>query len=169
VADRAIFNRKYTSFTPAGTQVWLANGAGVTTTFPTSRSFTAGESLNQGQVVYVSGTAVFAASAASGVPAYKYQAIGITAEAASVTSGVAVIFDDLAVLNSSNITAESSLVPGEYYYLSKYTGQVTRYATSSGLVSASGTYGYQVLAAIGTALSSSELQVEIEQPVIIYS
>lgn len=169
MADRAIFNRKYTSFNPAGTEVWLTNGAGVTTSLPTSRSFTAGETLIQGQVVYVSGTSVFSASAASGVPAAQYQAIGITAASAPASSSVAVIFDDIAVVGSANITADPTLIPGEYYYLSKYTGQITRYSTASGLVSASGTNQYQVLAAIGTALSTTELQVEIEAPVIIYS
>ena len=167
--DRAIFNRKYTSFTPAGTQVWLVNGAGVTTTFPTTQTFTAGENLIQGQVVYVSGTSVFSATALSGVPAVRYEAIGVTSASAGTSSGVAVILDDVAVLGSANITAESTLVPGEYYYLSKYSGQVTRYSTASGIISASGTNQYQALVGIGTALSTTELEVEIDVPVIIYS
>ena len=169
MADRAIFNRKYTSFTPAGTQVWLINGAGVTTTFPTTQTFTAGQNLIQGQVVYVSGTSVFSATALSGVPAAQYEAIGITSASAGVSSGVTVILDDVAVLGSANITAESTLVPGEYYYLSKYSGQVTRYSTASGVISASGTNQYQALVGIGTALSTTELEVEIDVPVIIYS
>ena len=169
MADRAIFNRKYTSFTPAGTQVWLVNGAGVTTTFPSTQTFTAGENLIQGQVVYVSGTSVFSATALSGVPAARCEAIGITSASAGVSSGVAVILDDVAVLGSANITAESTLVPGEYYYLSKYSGQVTRYSTASGVISASGTNQYQALVGIGTALSTTELEVEIDVPVIIYS
>jgi len=166
--DRAIFNRKYTSFTPAGTQVWLVNGVGVTTTFPTTQTFTAGQNLIQGQVVYVSGTSVFSATALSGVPAAQYEAIGITSASAGVSSGVAVILDDVAVLGSANITAESTLVPGEYYYLSKYSGQVTRYSTASGVISASGASQYQALVGIGTALSTTELEVEIDQPVVIY-
>lgn len=169
MADRAIFNRKYTSFTPGGTQVWLINGAGVTTTFPTTQTFTAGQNLTQGQVVYVSGTSVFPATALSGVPSARYEAIGITAASAGTSSGVAVILDDVAVLSSANITAESALIPGEYYYLSKYSGQVTRYSTASGVISASGTNQYQVLAGIGTALSTTELEVEIDTPVIIYN
>jgi hypothetical protein len=169
MADRAIFNRKYTSFTPGGTQVWLINGAGVTTTFPTTQTFTAGQNLIQGQVVYVSGTSVFSATALSGVPSAQYEAIGITAASAGTSSGVAVILDDVAVLSSANITAESALIPGEYYYLSKYSGQVTRYNTTSGTVSASGANQYQVLAGIGTALSTTELEVEIDVPVLIYS
>jgi hypothetical protein len=82
---------------------------------------------------------------------------------------VAVILDDVAVLGSANITAESTLVPGEYYYLSKYSGQVTRYSTASGVISASGTNQYQALVGIGTALSTTELEVEIDVPVLIYS
>ena len=54
MADRSIFNRKYTSFTPAGAEVWLINGAGVTTSLPSTQNFTAGSNLIQGQVVYVS-------------------------------------------------------------------------------------------------------------------
>jgi hypothetical protein len=168
MADRAIFNRKYTSFTPAGTQVWLVNGAGVTTTFPTTQTFTAGQNLIQGQVVYVSGTSVFSATAISGVPFARCEAIGITSASAGVSSGVAVILDDVAVLGSANITAESTLIPGEYYYLSKYSGQVTRYSTASGVISASGASQYQALVGIGTALSTTELEVEIDQPVVIY-
>lgn len=169
MADRAIFNRKYTSFTSGGTQVWLVNGAGVTTTFPTTQTFTAGQNLIQGQVVYVSGTSVFSATALSGVPSTNYEAIGITAASAGSSSGVAVILDDVAVLSSANITAESALIPGEYYYLSKYTGQVTRYSTTSGVISASGTNLYQALVGIGIALSTTELEVEIDTPVILYS
>jgi hypothetical protein len=169
MADRAIFNRKYTSFTPGGTQVWLVNGAGVTTTFPTTQTFTAGQNLIQGQVVYVSGTSVLSATALSGVPSTNYGAIGITAASAGSSSGVAVILDDVAVLSSANITAESALIPGEYYYLSKYTGQVTRYSTTSGVISASGTNLYQALVGIGIALSTTELEVEIDTPVILYS
>lgn len=167
MTDRAIFNRRYTDFTPGGTQVWLANGAGVTTTLPTTQQFTAGSSLIQGQVVYVSGTYVLPASAASGVASDVYNAIGITTTAASASSGVAVNLDDVAVVGAANITGESALVPGQYYFLSKYSGQLTRYSTASGTVSASG--GYAASVTIGLALSSSELQVEIGSPLILYS
>ena len=167
MTDRAIFNRKYTSFTPAGTQVWLVNGAGVTTSFPSSVAFTAGENLIQGAVVYVSGTQVFRASALSGIAPANYGAIGITTAAAGVTSGVSVILDDIAVVSSANISAETSLVPGEYYFLSKYVGQVTRYTTASGSVTASGTDSYQAMVSVGQALSTTELSVEIGPPVLL--
>lgn len=167
MADRAIFNRKYTSFSPGGTEVWLVNGDGVTTTASSTQSFTAGANLIQGAVVYVSGTQVFEASAVSGIAAFNYGAIGITAASAGVTSGVAVNLDDVAVIGAANITAESSLVPGEYYYLSKYTGQLTRFATASGSVTAVGSDEYQALVKLGVALSTTELEVEVRPPTLL--
>lgn len=165
--DRAIFNRRYTDFTPGNTQVWLVNGAGVTTTPSSTQEFTAGSNLIQGEVVYVSGTYVLPASAASGVAPEVYNAIGITAASAGVSSGVAVNLDDIAVVSSANITGETALVPGQYYFLSKYSGQLTRYSTASGTVTASG--GYAASVTVGLALSASELQVEIGGPSILYS
>ena len=167
MTDRAIFNRKYTDFTPGGTQVWLVNGAGVTTTLSSTQQFTAGSSLIQGQVVYVSGTYVLPASAASGVAPEVYNAIGVTTASASALSGVDVNLDDVAVVGAANLVGETSMVPGQYYFLSKYNGQLTRYSTASGTVTASG--GYAASATIGLALSASELQVEIGSPLILYS
>lgn len=166
MTNRAIFNRQYTDFTPGGQQVWLVNGAGVTTTAQQTQNFTAGANLIQGQVVYVSGTYVLPANAASGTPPTNYAAIGITAASAGVTSGVAVNLDGIAVVSDVNITADSALIPGQFYYLSKYSGELTRYQTASGTVTASG--GYAAMVNIGQALSASELQVEIEPPVLVY-
>lgn len=167
MTDRAIFNRKYTDFIPGNTQVWLLNGAGVTTNAVSTQTFTAGTNLVQGEAVYVSGSVVFPAIAASGAPADQYNVIGITTASAGVTSGVAVNLDDVVVVNSNNITAETSLVPGQYYYLSKFSGQITRYNTASGTVTASN--GYAALVNVGLALSPSELSVEIKPPVGLYS
>ena len=94
MTERAIFNRKYTSYTPGGQQVWLANGTGVTTSAAQTQEFTAGASLVQGSPVYVSGTYVLPASAASGVASEQYNVIGITAEAATTGNPVAVNLDD---------------------------------------------------------------------------
>ena len=165
MTDRAIFNRRYTSYTPGASQVWLANGAGVTTSAASTQGFLAGDNLIQGQVVYTSGAYVLPASAASGVDPSVYNAVGITTAAAGFSSGVAVNLDDIAVVGDANITAEAALIPGQYYYLSQYSGQVTRYETASGTVTASG--GYAALVNVGLALSSTELQVEIEAPVIL--
>jgi len=166
MTTRNIFNRQYESYTPGSTQVWLLNGAGVTTTPITTQTFTAGDTLIQGEVVYVSGSYVLPASAASGVDSTNYSVIGVTTTAASALSTVTITVDDIAVLSSTNLVAETQLVPGKYYYLSKYTGKLVQYSTASGTVSASG--GYAALVNVGQALSPTELQVEIESPVVLY-
>jgi hypothetical protein len=76
-----------------------------------------------------------------------------------------VVLDDAATIPGSQITAESALTPGETYYLSKYSGELTKYSTASGLITRAS--GYAALAPIGTAVSTSELQVEIGVPVIL--
>jgi hypothetical protein len=165
MTTRAIFNRQYTDYTPGGQQVWLLNGAGVTTTPINTLTFTAGDTLVQGQVVYVSGTYVLPATAASGVSIDRYNAIGITTEAAAASASVSVSVDDTVVVSSANLTADTQLVPGQYYYLSKFDGQLTAYVTASGSVTSSG--GYGALVGIGQALSPTELQVEIEAPLYL--
>lgn len=166
MTTRAIFNRQYTDYTPGGQQVWLVNGAGVTTSAVKTLNFTAGATLIQGQPVYVSGTYVLPATAASGVRDTQYAVIGVTAEGAATSASVAVTLDDTVVVSSANLVGETALVPGQYYFLSKYSGQLTRYATASGTVTASG--GYAALVNVGQALSTTELQVEIEPPVVLY-
>jgi hypothetical protein len=166
MTDRAIFNRQYSDYTAAGQRVWLANGAGVTTSPASTVDYTAGENLIQGQVVYVSGTYALSASAASGVASTVYTPIGITAAAASAAATVSVILDDTAVVSAANITAATQLIPGEYYYLSQYTGELTAFSTASGTVTAAS--GYAALVSVGQALSASELAVEIQPPVILY-
>ena len=80
---------------------------------------------------------------------------------------MAVNVDDVVVVSAANITAETTLVPGEYYYLSKFTGQLTRYTTASGSITASGTDQYQALVALGKAFSTTELEVEISPPTLL--
>ena len=167
MTDRAVFNRRYTSYQADGTQVWLANGAGAATTpSATSKSFTAGEDLIQGAVVYVSGVYVFNATAASGVPEFKYNAIGLTSEAALTSAQVTVTLDDIVPVSSANLVAESSLETGEYYFLSSVDGKLTKYSTASGTISSSD--GYGALVNLGTAISPSELSVEIQPIVQLY-
>lgn len=165
MTERAIFNRIYTSYTSASQQVWLANGTGVTTSAVKTQEFTAGTTLIQGQPVYVSGVYVLPASAASGVASEQYNVIGITTEAATTGNPVEVNLDDVAVISAANITASSTLVPGQYYYLSKYTGEITRYSTASGTVTAAS--GYAALVTLGIALSTTELHVQTEIPVVL--
>jgi hypothetical protein len=166
MTNREIFNRQYTDYLPGGQQVWLVNGASVTTTPATTQTYTAGESLVQGQVVYVSGTYALSAIAVSGADPTQYNPVGITAESAALASSVSVVVDDTAVIGSSNITGGGTLIPGQYYYLSKYTGQITPYSTASGTVTASG--GYSALVYMGQAMSLTALQIEIEPPVVLY-
>jgi len=166
MTTRAIFNRKYESYTPGSTEVWLVNGAGISTTPATTQNLIAGSNLIQGDAVYVSGAYALPATAASGVSASRYNAIGITAGSASTSSTVSVNVEGVTVLSSVNLTGESQLIPGQYYYLSKYDGKLTRYATSSGLLTAAS--GYAALVYMGQALSPTELQIEIEPPVVLY-
>jgi hypothetical protein len=169
VANRNVFARSFQSVNSGGTDVWVLDGEGVSLSLPASQSYTAGETLIQGDFVYVSGTSVFKASALSGVAAFNYGVIGATTVAAPAGSGISVSTDGIVSIGNENVTADVSLVPGEFYYLSKYSGQITRYATASGLVSASGTNEYQVSVPVGFSVSNSELNVEIQPPVILYS
>ena len=169
MANRNVFARSFQSVNSGGTDVWVLDGEGVSLSLPESQSYTAGETLIQGDFVYVSGTSVFKASALSGVAAFNYGVIGATTVAAPAGSGISVSTDGIVSIGNENVTADVSLVPGEFYYLSKYSGQITRYATASGLVSASGTNEYQVSVPVGFSVSNSELNVEIQPPVILYS
>ena len=169
MANRNVFARSFQSVNSGGTDVWVLDGEGVSLSLPESQSYTAGETLIQGDFVYVSGTSVFKASALSGVAAFNYGVIGATTVAAPAGSGISVSTDGIVSIGNENVTANVSLVTGEFYYLSKYSGQITRYATASGLVSASGTNEYQVSVPVGFAVSNSELNVEIQPPVILYS
>lgn len=170
MTNRSIFNRRYTEFRSDGTDVYLVNGAGSSTGGggggDSSRDFVAGEDLLQGAAVYVSGTSVFNASAASGIGYPVWNAIGITSEAALATEQVNVVLDAVVSVSDINITADNSLVPGEYYYLSSSPGEITRYSTASGTVSAPS--GYAALVNLGTALSTAELSLEIQPLVELY-
>lgn len=164
MTDRAIFNRRYTSYTPGSTPVWLVNGAGVTTSPATTLTFTAGSDLDQGEVVYVSGTYVLPASASSSAAPALWSPIGITAEAAVTSADVDVIVDDIALVSSGNLVHEVALTPGQYYYVSNIAGKLTSSAAPSG-ITISG--GYGALSSVGLALSASEIHVEIGGPVTL--
>lgn len=165
MTERALFNRRYTSYTPNGTEVWLLNGAGVQTSISRTSDFIAGVDLNQGDVVFVSGVYVVPAVASSGASQPEYRAIGVTAEAAYQNATLSVVLDDSVVIPGARVTAEGALTPGEVYYISKYSGQLTKYSTASGLITRAS--GYAALAPVGTAVSASELQIEIGIPVIL--
>jgi hypothetical protein len=165
MTNRAVFGRQYTSYQPAGSEVWLLNGTAVSASPASVQEFVAGAPLIQGEAVYVSGTFVLPAIAASGVDPAEFNAIGLTASAAGTADPVSVVLDDIAVVSDANITADSALVPGQYYFLSKFSGQITRVSTPSGTVDAAD--GYAASVVIGQALSTTELKVEVEPPVIL--
>lgn len=165
MTDRAIFGRRYTSYQPAGSEVYLLNGTAVSISPVTTQNFIAGAPLIQGEAVFVSGTFVLPASAASGVQPAVFNVIGLTVAAAGTSTSVPVVLDDIALVSDVNITAESALVPGQYYFLSKFPGQITRTTTTSGSVT--GADGYAASVVVGQALSTTELKVEIEAPVVL--
>ena len=166
MADRALFNRQYTSFTSGGTNVWLVNGAGVSTTTPaTTQSLTASEDLIQGEAVFVSGVWAVPATAFSGASNAEHQAIGLTSEAAFQNAQVTVILDTLATVSDANITADTSLVPGSTYYLSRYKGEITAFSNASGVLEAASGYGAMVV--MGTAVSTTQLELEVSAPILL--
>lgn len=134
------------------------------------RIFTAGETLNQGEVVYVSGVSVFKASALSGIAPFNYQAIGVVENIQQVSAGnqCTIILDGETIVSGTAIVGSSSLVAGETYYLSKYPGKVTQYSTASGFVTNSGTDQHQALVVLGKATTSQHLEVEIQPPIILF-
>jgi len=165
VTNRAIFNRKYTEFQPGDTPVFLVNGGGVTSSSPTSLvNFTAGADLIQGEVVYVSGVYAVPATAVSGVDSAQHQAVGLTAEAAVQNATVSVNLDDIAVVSAANLTADTQLTPGQYYYLAREKGKLVSADAPSGITMSG---GYAAVVPLGLALSTSELQVEIQGPIIL--
>lgn len=168
MTNRSAFNRTYTSFQSDGTEVYLVNGTGAGAGSPStgSKAFTAGQDLIQGAAVYVSGIYVFNANAASGIAQFNYNPIGLTSESAVTNAQVTVILDDLASVTSANLYAETALEPGEYYFLAREPGKLTKYSTASGTVGA--TDGYGALVNLGTAVSTTELSIELQPIVELY-
>ena len=137
----------------------------------TQRAFTAGENLNQGEIVYVSGVDVFKASALSGIAAFNYQAIGAVGTPGQTLAGSAcdIVLDGEALISGAGVIVDGvSLVPGETYYLAKYPGQVTAYSTASGFVTNSGTDQYQALVVLGKATTTQHIEMEIQPPIILF-
>ena len=163
MTNRSIFNRRYTSYSPAGVEVYLLNGAGISSQLNPTFDFELGEDLDSGSVVYVSGAVIFAASAASGVSADLAYAVGITTVSGNAGATVPVVTDEIATVDSQNITHQSTLTPGRYYYLSNVAGQVTAIPPSG--ISISG--GFQASTLVGMALTQSDIHLEIDGPVFL--
>lgn len=136
----------------------------------TQRTFTAGETLNQGEVVYVSGLSVFKASALSGIAPFNYQAIGIVENTQQISAGnpCSIVLNGETIVSGAAIVDSTFLTPGQTYYLAKYPGKVTPYSSASGFVTNSGTDQYQALVVLGKATTSQHLDVEIEPPIILF-
>jgi hypothetical protein len=169
VTNRSIFNRNYTSYQSDGTTVYLANGQGVVTNPAPEATLTAGGALIAGMCVAASGNFVVPAIALSGVTAAQFSPVGFASTAASTGQSVVINLDGVVTVSDINITAESALVPGEYYYLSKFQGEIVRYSTASGIISGSGSNAYAASSPVGLALTGTQLSVEISPPVLLYT
>jgi len=170
VTSRNIFNRSYTSYTSNGSQVWLVNGGGTTSSYTSPYVLFAGENLTQGDIVYTSGNSLAVkATALSGVATAFYYPIGAAAQTVTAGSQVEVNLDGVVVVTGANITDGTQLVPGTDYFLSKYKGQITPYSTGSGIISASGLNQYGASVRVGRAISTSELEIEIQPPIPLVS
>ena len=121
-------------------------------------------------LVFVSGVEVFKASALSGLAPFNYQAIGVVENTTEISGGSVcnIVLDGETIISGTAIVDSSSLVAGETYYLSKYSGKITRYSTASGFVTNSGTDQHQALVVLGKATTSQHLEVEIQPPIILF-
>jgi hypothetical protein len=144
---RSIFNRRYSSFQSDGTTVYLANGQGNVTGSVPIVSLTAGDNFAAGTPLYASGSVVVPAIAASGVDTNQIQVLGFSTEAGVDGSAVQVALDGVIDLTAGNITAETSLTAGQYYYLSKFSASVP----------------------VGLAINTTQLSIELNSPVLLYA
>jgi len=166
---RSIFNRRYSSFQSDGTTVYLANGQGNVTGSVPIISLTAGSNFSAGTPLYASGTVVVPAIAASGVDTDQIQVLGFSTEAGTNGSAVQVALDGVVDLTAVNITAETSLSAGQYYYLSKFRGEIVKFETASGQISGSGTDAYSASVPVGLAINTTQLSIELNSPVLLYA
>lgn len=129
------------------------------------KNYTAGESISVGQFVCFDAGSLVKASAASGVDSTRYNTFGCAITAGGVSDTIKVNSDNIVTLSSSNITADVALTPGESYYLSKFYGEVTRFSTTSGTITFA--EGYGALVYVGRALSTTQLEVEIQPKILL--
>ena len=151
-----------------GSNTVLSSGNYITisgTDVSSIKTYTAGETLAVGEFVCFDAGSLVKASAASGVNPVRYNTFGCAITAGNVTDTIRVNSDNIVTLSDPNITAESQLTPGESYYLSKYFGQVTKYSTASGGITFA--EGYGALVYVGRALSTTQLEVEIQPKILL--
>lgn len=152
----------------AGSNTVLSSGNYITisgTDVSSIKTYTAGETIAVGEFVCFDAGSLVKASAASGVDPVRYNTFGCAITAGNVTDTIRVNSDNIVTLSDPNITAESQLTPGESYYLSKYFGQVTKYSTASGGITFA--EGYGALVYVGRALSTTQLEVEIQPKILL--
>lgn len=152
----------------AGSNTVLSSGNYITisgTDVSSIKTYTAGETIVVGEFVCFDAGSLVKASAASGVDPVRYNTFGCAITAGNATDTIRVNSDNIVTLSDPNITAESQLTPGESYYLSKYFGQVTKYSTASGGITFA--EGYGALVYVGRALSTTQLEVEIQPKILL--
>jgi len=169
MATRSIFNRTYTDFQSGSTEVFLVNGQGNVTGSSPIVEIEAGVDMIAGTPVYPSGNVVVPGIASVGVDPQQLSIVGFVS--ADVTAGddAAVITDGVIDLSAINITAESALSAGQYYYLSKYRGEVVKYETASGTITGSGVDAYAASAPLGLAINTTQLSIELNSPILLYA
>jgi hypothetical protein len=151
-----------------GSNTILASGDYITVSgvdVSSIKTYTAGETIAVGEFVCFDAGSLVKASAASGVDPVRYNTFGCAITAGNATDTIRVNSDNIVTLSDPNITAESQLTPGESYYLSKYFGQVTKYSTASGGITFA--EGYGALVYVGRALSTTQLEVEIQPKILL--
>jgi hypothetical protein len=129
------------------------------------RTYTASESIASGQFVAFDSGSLVVASAASGVSVSRHNVFGSAVNSAAPAGSIRINSDNIVTIYGNNITSEAQLTPGEPYYLSKYSGQLTKFSTTSGSISLA--EGYGALVYVGRALSTDQLEVEIQPKIIL--
>jgi len=169
MTTRSIFNRRYSSFQSDGTTVYVVNGAGNATGNTPTVELIAGSDFPAGTPLYASGSVVVPACAASGIDTQQISVVGFSAAAGVDGSAVPVAVDGVADLSAINITAETALAAGQYYYLSKFRGEVVKFDTASGQISGSGTDAYSASVPLGLAINNNQLSIELNAPILLYA
>ena len=169
MTTRSIFNRRYTSFQSDGTEVYLCNGQGNVTGSVPVVPIPAGTDIIAGTPVYASGTAVYPAIAISGVNTEQLSVLGFVTSDVTAGDDALVSTDGVVDTTAVNITAESALSAGQYYYLSKFRGEIVKFATASGEISGSGTDAYAASVPLGLAINTTQLSIELNAPILLYA
>ena len=167
------FGRSYVFLNPqvdgqySSTGVWrltnqdISSGVDTSDLIKSATVQSGSASISVGQPIYINSTGNAELADASSLTTSKVTGLATTA----ATAGTQVSFtrnQGLTIPNVNTVVDNVSnglLEPGKYYWLSTNTGKLTRTPDTS-------TSG-SVLIQIGLALTTSELQIEIQAPVVI--